>query len=364
LATAAGTRTLRLTLSPQFDLTDTTAVAEDTFLISLVHPTDPTDTLLDRGVNGTALFALHGTTAEYQAGLVTFDGTEVTIDLTSLGAQTTGLLRLQLLNHDTDSGSQIRVRTITNTVNPIGTPPTLFPLSTDLVSRGGGVDLSGYNLTVTAHVDVKNVRIDQTTGRYTAELLLHNMGSAIGRQAVALFGALPAGVTLRNASGVDALGHPYLNLAPAIASGGLGPMTMSEAVLLEFDNPNLIQFALTAQVLVGPANRPPVLSPIGPLTVFPGGHLEVPFSATDPDGDRVQFFVTSASPLPTSMLTSNGTLIITPAPGDEGTYTVTVIASDGVLTSTQAVTLTVAPDPTATTRISGKVVGTTGRCAD
>ena len=360
LATTAGTRTLRLTLEPQFDTTSTTAIAEDTFLISLVNPADLTDTLLDRGQNGTALFALHGTTAEFQAGLVTFDGTGVAIDLTSLGAQATGLLRLQLVNHDSDSGSQIRVRTLTNIVNSTGTPPTLFPLSTTLVSRGGAVDLSGYSLTATAHAEVENVRIDQATGRYTAELSLHNTGVAIGRQAVVLFGTLPAGVTLRNASGVDAMGHPYLNLAPAIPSGGLGPMGMSDAVLLEFDNPNFTPFALTAQVLVGPPNQAPVLAPIGPLTVFPGGHLEVPLTASDPDGDRVAYFIRSAGSLPTSMLKSNGTLVITPAPGEEGTYPFTVVASDGVKESTQAVTLTVAPDPTATTRISGKVVGTTG----
>ncbi|TKB72677.1 MAG: LEPR-XLL domain-containing protein, partial [Nitrospira sp.] len=360
LATATGTRTLRLTLDPQFDTTDTTAIAEDTFLISLVNPADLSDTLLDRGQNGTALFALHGTTAEFQAGLVTFDGTDVTIDLTNLGAQTTGLLRLQLLNHDTDTGSQVRVRTLTNTINPTGTPPTLFPLNTTLISRGGVVDLSGYSVTATAHVDVGNVRVDPTTGRYAAELLLHNIGSAIGRQAVVLFSNLPVGVTLRNPSGVNAQGHPYLNLTPAIPSGGLGPMTMSDSVLLEFDNPNFTQFALTAQVLVGPANQAPVITPITPLTVFPGGHLEVPFTAIDPDGDRVQFFVTSAVPLPTSMLTSNGTFIITPAPGETGTYNFTVVASDGALTSTQSITLTVAPDPTATTRISGRVVGTTG----
>jgi RHS repeat-associated protein len=165
-----------------------------------------------------------------------------------------------------------------------------------------------------------------------------------------LVGTAPQGVSIGASTGV-------LTWTPTAAQIGQSSIT----VRVQDSGVPFLSDEKTFTITVAGANRAPVLAPIAPLTVFPGGHLEAPFTATDPDGDRVQFFVTSAAPLPTSMLNGSGTFIITPAPGEEGTYTFTVIASDGVLTSTQAVTLAVAPDPNATTRISGKVVGTTGQ---
>jgi|CXWL01.1.fsa_nt_gi RHS repeat-associated protein len=165
-----------------------------------------------------------------------------------------------------------------------------------------------------------------------------------------LVGPAPQGVSIGASTGV-------LTWTPTAAQIGQASIT----VRVEDSGVLSLSDEKTFTVTVANANQAPVLTPIGPLTLFPGGHLEVPFTATDPNGDRVQFFVASVSPLPTSMLNGGGTFIITPAPGEEGTYTFTVIASDGALTSTQTVSLTVAPDPTATTRISGKVVGTTGQ---
>src|SRR5262249_8307183 len=63
----------------------------------------------------------------------------------------------------------------------------------------------------------------------------------------------------------------------------------------------------------------------------------------------------------TGNLQSDGTLTFTPTPAEVGTYHLTLVASDGPLQATQDVTLTVAADPVATTRLSGVVENAAGQ---
>jgi hypothetical protein len=128
-----------------------------------------------------------------------------------------------------------------------------------------------------------------------------------------------------------------------------------------FTNPSFLRFALRPQVLVGAPNRPPAFNSVGPLTVMPGHRLEVPLVASDPDDDPVTFALRSDRPLPMSLLQASGTLIVTPAPTDVGTYNFTLVASDGGLEATQAVTLNVVADLDNTTRVSGKVLDAAGQ---
>src|SRR5581483_4554491 len=77
--------------------------------------------------------------------------------------------------------------------------------------------------------------------------------------------------------------------------------------------------------------------------------------AHDADGDPVQFSIPDINALPTGRLQGDGTLMFTPAPSEVGSYSFTVVASDGIKQATQPVSLTVTADPVTTTRISGVV---------
>src|SRR5262249_17000137 len=141
--------------------------------------------------------------------------------------------------------------------------------------------------------------------------------------------------------------------------GGLAAGAMSSPVAITLNDPALTRFALTAQVLGGP-ELAPTLQPIGQLTAMPGQVLPVPLSATDPNGDPITFTLQSNTPLPTSTLEPGGTLVITPAPSDVGTFHFNVVASNGAQQATQPVTLTVTADTNTDTRVSGVVQATTG----
>ncbi|NET39467.1 MAG: hypothetical protein F6K19_47135, partial [Cyanothece sp. SIO1E1] len=339
-----GSRTLRFDLNAQFDLTDTTTVLEDQLLISLVDPANPSQTLLPGYEPGSALFSLSGDTAEFTPGLVRYDGSAVEIDLTSLADATSGLLLFQLLNNDGDSGSVVQVENLTNVVDEAGVASPVFPMDMNLATAGPALDLAGLNTTTDLAVTFSNVRLEAATGQYVANLQVQNLGAAVDRQVAVVFADLPTGVELLNASGVDANGAAYINLRHAIRPGGLESGDSSDPVEVILANPALVRLNLSPQVLVGGANQAPVFEAIEPLTVMPGGKLSLPLVATDPNGDAITFSLQSNGALPTGRLAADGTLEFTPKPDQLGAYEFTVIATDGVLETSQTLTLNVVAD--------------------
>ena len=358
---AAGTRSYRLQVTPNFDRSDTQSASSDMFAVYLVDPKHPDQTLLDRGMLGTSLFTLSETGAEYVPGLVRWDGQIAEVDLSGITNIDTAELRFQLLSNDNDTGSRVLFTPLTNEVDTEGIVGPKLSRSTGTTSGGPSFDLGGLSAANEVDVKVKNVRYDSSAKHYKAELRLQNQGASLGRSVAVVFPDLPNGVTLRNASGTTTTGKPYINFSPAIARGGLPKNGQSEPVLVEIDDPSSVPFALMTQVLAS-QNRAPQLAPIGPLTVKPGDTLLTQLNATDADGDLVTYSLSANQgsnaelTLPTSRLTGNGQLVFTPKPDQVGTYSFNVIASDGVLQSVQPVTLNVVADPVTSTRVSGIIL--------
>lgn len=355
-----GSKIVSFEVSAFFDTTDSSAAAEDRFLVYLVDPNDPSQTILDSGEPGTALFALADNQAEFPPGLVTYDGTTVTIDVSSLGDIDLAHLLFQLLNTDRDAQSKVRVSSVRSAGDPEGGARPAFSTRSEPVSAGGTLDLDVLQDTTDVEVLFEQVRFDSADGQYKAEIRVRNNGPAIGRTVVVRFPDLPNAVELLNASGVDTSGAPYVNMQPAIASGGLASGATSSAVLLEISDPSLLHFVLSATVLVGSPNRSPNFAPIGPLQVSPGGHLAVPLVAIDPDGDPVTYRLESTGALPQAVFDAAGAITFSPTPAEVGRYTFRVVATDGVANVQQTVQLDVVPDAIQTTRISGRVLATDG----
>ncbi|NJN13192.1 MAG: hypothetical protein HC815_36845, partial [Richelia sp. RM1_1_1] len=354
-----GKRQLEFEIDAQFDTTDTNTASSDRLSLYLVDSNNPEITLLDNGEPGTALFSLGQTNAEFTPGLVNYDGNRVRVDLTSLENQTTGSLVFQLINNDNDTGSVVQIKDITNTVDIEAINGPIFPTDIDRAEIGGQINLDTFNTSSDVELLLSNVRLDSDTGTYTADLQVRNNGTTtLGRELAVVLTNLPEGVSLNNASGTHPGGSPYINLGNAIQPGGLNPKAISDAVQIVFDNPSLTRFDLQPVFLTGAPEQPPQLAPVASQSVMPGGRLEIPLIATDPNGDPISFSLRSDTPLPKGTLSGDGTLIFTPAPDDIGTYSFTVIASAGGVDVTQDVTITVEPDPITTTRISGVIQNT------
>jgi uncharacterized protein YkwD/PKD repeat protein len=93
-------------------------------------------------------------------------------------------------------------------------------------------------------------------------------------------------------------------------------------------------------IRVADLNHPPVLSTIGSRTVSGGSSLSFRVEATDPDGDSLTY---SATGLPMGALFNANTRTFSwrPSTGLTGTYQVAFQVTDGLLSDTEAVTITV-----------------------
>src|SRR5262249_52631488 len=155
-------------------------------------------------------FALSGEKADYPPGLVHFDGSTITIDVTSLAGRSKGLLLFQLLNSDTDNGSVVTAGPVSDVADPQGVAGPVFPISNTTTPTGPALDLTGLSASSTVTLLGSNIRFDAATGHYTADLRVRNDGTAaLGRQVAVLFPGLPTAVQLVHPSGSDAAGSPY-----------------------------------------------------------------------------------------------------------------------------------------------------------
>ena len=356
LSQPEGHRTLRIQLEATWDRSDTQAAIEDLFSVYLVDPQARDNTLIDRGGNGTSLFAWAGDQVELTPGVVRWDGSVLEIDTTEITDRNTGLLKLQLLRSDSDSGTRIRIRPLSNTVDHLDSRSASWTRDADPLASPQGT-LAVAQLQTIDHIEtsITNVRWNNNTQIYTAELHVHNLGQSLRRDLAVVLADLPAGVALSNASGTTNLGQPYLNLRDALPQQGLRSGMSSDAIPLVIHSPNRSPFVLKPMV-IGALNRHPVLQPINPQTILPGGVLRIPLHATDPDGDRIDCSITSEQPLPTNVLEPDGTLIFRPNPSQLGAYVFQVTASDGSFETTQTVQLNVVADPITSTRVSGQIL--------
>ena len=360
LGQVGGSRSLSFDVEATFNETDQSLVG-DLFQVYLVDPRDPGTTVLDRGIEGEAIFSLSELAASFMPGLVTFDGTTVTIDLTPLGDAEQGLLVFQFINGDGDTGGAVTIGNLTEETDIAGNE-AIRPLPIATVRKfGGEVELANYSVvTESVDISVENVRVDSESGKYYADIQLRNSGPATSRHLAIRFNDLPPGIVVGNPSGRDSeSGAQYLNLEPVIPLGGLDSFATSPVLSVEIDNPQLDRFELDIDVLSAGRNRPPQLSPIPTTTVTPGQTVAISLEASDPNDEPVYFTVQNGQSLPANVLRGNE-LVFMPTPADLGTYSVVVLAKDRLTFTEQTFALEVVADANEATRLSGRVMDSDG----
>ena len=93
-----------------------------------------------------------------------------------------------------------------------------------------------------------------------------------------------------------------------------------------------------------PSNHAPQISPVDPVSVKAGQRISVQIIATDPDSDPLTYSIVGAIPSGLQ-LNATGQLTWTTQKGDEGIYTLVIKVSDGKLSTTGVVKITVESNP-------------------
>ena len=118
------------------------------------------------------------------------------------------------------------------------------------------------------------------------------------------------------------------------------------------------QDTVTTTLSVSARNAAPVLADLAsPYTVETGLKLAIDLVGTDPDDDPITYFAQPV-PLPTGMTLDvvTGALLFSPETGQEGTYTLTVGVSDGLLTDEVEIVVEVIAPTAGETTVAGRVL--------
>jgi hypothetical protein len=130
----------------------------------------------------------------------------------------------------------------------------------------------------------------------------------------------------------------------AFYTSGTRPVFPARAVFLtSYDGYGLTSAAVaggTGTTTPPPSNRAPVLSGTGTRTIRVGEAYSFTPTASDPDGNRLTFAV-SGRPAWLAFDAATGRLYGTPASTNVGTFPMTITASDGSLSASLALTVTV-----------------------
>lgn len=133
-------------------------------------------------------------------------------------------------------------------------------------------------------------------------------------------------VRVLNAAGVTPDGIPYYDFTGLVTGGTLNPNGTTGQLDLAFFNPNGGQFSYDL-VFFGLPNRAPVITTLPGVEAFPGRTFTYDVDATDPDGDPLQYRLTSA---PEGMtISASGGISWTPTAGNLGNHPLTVRVEDG-----------------------------------
>ncbi len=149
---------------------------------------------------------------------------------------------------------------------------------------------------------------------------------------------LSASPALPNASFVTTAGSPAggtLTFTPAAGQSGIQAIVFSARDTLGLTDTRIVQLT------IGKVNHAPTVTLAASAHVDEGRTLVVPVTAADPDGDTLTLAATGLPATNAVFVPSTGTLSFSPDFTQAGPYVITVTASDGQLSATSAITITV-----------------------
>lgn len=338
---------LSFAFDPTFDLTDPRFI-NDAFEVALVDSTGKSLVQTIKRDRQSFFNVTEGEPIALASG-VTYNSTTrtVTLNLTGIAPDANATLMFRLVNDDTDTTTQVRIRDIAFTSAPAGTLPAL--------QQGGssptfqGVDLPIFNQLTDISSSVQAVygetSFDAKSKQVYTEVSLRNIGtySMDAPVLVAIRNLSNASVLVSKPDGFTPEGLPYFNFSSLVTGGKFNTSTLTASRDIAFYNPQQAQFSYELVVL-GQLNQAPTIQSKPPIEGLAGKPYTYQVQATDPNQDALTYKLLMA-PQGMTIQASTGLIAWNPAIANLGNHSVLVQVADGRGgITTQLFNLTVADD--------------------
>ncbi len=322
---------LSFAFDPTFDLTDPRFI-NDVFEVALVDSTGKSLVQTIKRDRQSFFNVTEGEPIALASG-VTYNTTTrtVTLNLTGIAPDANATLMFRLVNDDTDTTTQVRIRDIAFTSAPVGTLPAL--------QQGGssptfqGVDLPIFNQLTDISSSVQAVysetSFDAKSKQVYTEVSLRNIGtySMDAPVLVAIRNLSNASVLVSKPDGFTPEGLPYFNFSSLVTGGKFNASTLTASRDIAFYNPQQAQFSYELVVL-GQLNQAPTIQSKPPIEGLAGKPYTYQVQATDPNNDALTYKLLMA-PQGMTIQASTGLIAWNPAIANLGNHSVLVQVADG-----------------------------------
>ncbi|MEG5045908.1 putative Ig domain-containing protein [Microcoleus sp. B4-C1] len=310
-----------------FDLADSDSI-KDAFEIALVDASGRSLVhTVGTGLNSFFNFT-EGQPPQLAAG-VTFNGSNISVNLSQIADGTAATLQIRLVNNDSDTATQVGITSIAIQPSSAAIVPVTASPSED-VSPNVPVNFNRLqDVSSSLEVEYKQTSFNSSSKILYADLAVKNAGQypVRGTLLVGINNISDPTVRLLDADGMTPEGIPYYDISKLVGDGILKPGELTSTDTLKFYNPQGVQFSYDL-VFLSQLNQVPQFKATPNTEALVGKSYVYTAIAVDADGDALTYSLLE-KPLGMEIDAQTGIISWNPVAGDIGNHAVTVEVGDG-----------------------------------
>uniref|UniRef100_UPI0030D90977 putative Ig domain-containing protein n=1 Tax=Tychonema sp. LEGE 07196 TaxID=1828665 RepID=UPI0030D90977 len=260
---------------------------------------------------------------------VTFNGSNISVDLSQITPGTAATLQVRLVNNDSDTATQVGITSIA--IQPLAVPTAPVTASPfEDVSPNVPVNFNRLqDVGSLLEAEYKQTSFNSNSKILYADLAVKNAGQYPVRDTllVGINNISDPTVRLLDADGMTPEGIPYYDISKLVGDGILKPGELTSTDTLKFYNPQGVQFSYDL-VFLSQLNQVPQFKATPNTEALVGKSYVYTAIAIDADGDALTYSLLE-KPLGMEIDAQTGKISWPTVAGDIGNHAVTVEVGDG-----------------------------------
>ncbi|MEG4603223.1 DUF4114 domain-containing protein [Microcoleus sp. F6_B6] len=260
---------------------------------------------------------------------VTFNGSNISVNLSQIADGTAATLQIRLVNNDSDTATQVGITSIAIQPSSAAIVPVTASPSED-VSPNVPVNFNRLqDVGSSLEAEYKQTSFNSSSKILYADLAVKNAGQypVRGTLLVGINNISDPTVRLLDADGMTPEGIPYYDISKLVGGGILKPGELTSTDTLKFYNPQGVQFSYDL-VFLSQLNQVPQFKATPNTEVLVGKSYVYTAIAIDADGDALTYSLLE-KPQGMEIDAQTGIISWPTVAGDIGNHAVTVEVGDG-----------------------------------